>query len=98
MKAPVKKIPQRRCSGCGESFAKRDLLRVVRSPEGDVSLDFTGKKSGRGAYVCKKLSCFKKARKSGRIASALEVTIPEELYTAMEEEIRLFEEEAKAML
>ncbi len=94
MSAQQRKIPERRCSGCGGSFPKRDLLRVVRDPEGNVSLDFTGKKSGRGAYVCKKLACFKKARKAGRFASSLEVAIPEELLDVMESEIRLAESEA----
>ncbi len=97
MAAPVRKIPTRRCSGCGESFPKKDLIRVVRSPEGEVSLDFTGKKSGRGAYVCKKLSCFRKARKANRFQSALEVAIPDELLAALEEEIRLLEEEARTV-
>lgn len=97
MAAPVRKIPSRRCSGCGNSFPKKELIRVVRSPEGEVSLDFTGKKSGRGAYVCPSLSCFKKARKANRFQSALEVAIPEELLTALEEEIRLSEEEARTV-
>ncbi len=94
MGAPVRKIPERRCSGCGQSFPKRELIRVVREPDGSVSLDFTGKKSGRGAYVCKKLACFKKARKANRFAASLEVAIPEELLNALEEEIRLAESEA----
>lgn len=94
MSAQMRKIPERRCSGCGESFPKKELLRVVREPDGTVSLDFTGKKSGRGAYVCKKLACFKKARKANRFASSLEIQIPEELLNALEEEIRLAEFEA----
>lgn len=94
MGAPVRKIPERRCSGCGDSFPKKDLLRVVRAPDGSVSLDFTGKKSGRGAYVCKKLACFKKARKANRFASSLEVSIPEDLLDVLEDEIRLAEAEA----
>ncbi len=94
MSAQVRKIPERRCSGCGASFPKRELLRVVREPDGTVSLDFTGKKSGRGAYVCKKLACFKKARKANRFSSSLEISIPEDLLNALEEEIRLAESEA----
>ena len=94
MSAQVRKIPERRCSGCGQSFPKRDLMRVVRDPEGNVSLDFTGKKSGRGAYVCKSLACFKKARKAGRFASSLEVAIPEELLDILEKEILFAESEA----
>ena len=94
MSAQIRKIPQRRCSGCGQSFPKRDLLRVVRDPEGNVSLDFTGKKSGRGAYICKKLACFKKARKAGRFASSLEIEIPEDLLDLLEKEILFAESEA----
>ncbi len=95
-KAPkVKKIPLRRCTGCGESFPKKDLIRVVRSPEGEVSLDFTGKKSGRGAYVCKNSQCFKKARKANRFRVNLECNIPEEVLSALEEEIIVWEAENK---
>ena len=90
-----KKIPERRCTGCGESFPKKELIRVVRSPEGDVSIDFTGKKSGRGAYICPKSACFKKARKQGRIAISLEVTISDELYDALEHEVAVSEAEAE---
>ena len=82
-----KKIPVRQCLGCGEHFAKAELLRVVRSPEGDVSLDFTGKKSGRGAYICKKAACLAKARKSKRLAHALECEIPDGVFDAMETEL-----------
>ena len=86
-KTSQKKIPVRRCVGCGEHFPKGELVRVLRTPEGDVVLDLTGKKSGRGAYICKKASCLKKARKSKRIESSLECTIPETVYDRMEEEI-----------
>ena len=83
----VKKIPQRKCLGCGLMKEKRDLIRVVRSPEGEISLDVTGKKSGRGAYICHDLACLKKARKAGRIGAQLKVTIPETIYDAMEAEL-----------
>jgi predicted RNA-binding protein YlxR (DUF448 family) len=83
----TKKIPQRRCVGCGEHFAKSELVRVLRTPEGEILLDLTGKKSGRGAYICKSASCLKKARKSRRIETSLECAIPEEVYNKMEEEI-----------
>ena len=83
----VKKIPTRRCTGCGEHFPKNTLIRVLRTPEGEVTLDLTGKKSGRGAYICKNVTCFKKARKSRRIESSLECQISEELYNRMEEEL-----------
>ena len=87
MGAPVRKIPERRCSGCGESFPNKDLLRVVRAPDGSVSLDFTGKKSGRGAYICKKEACLKKAIKSKRIQSNLEVEISESLIDNLTKEL-----------
>lgn len=95
MNVKVKKIPLRKCTGCGQSFSKRDLIRVVRSPEGDVSLDFTGKKSGRGAYVCKNSACFKKARKTNRFKVNLDCEIPEEVLQALEEEIVAWEAENK---
>lgn len=82
-----RKIPERQCLGCNGHFPKKELLRVVRSPEGNVSLDFTGKKSGRGAYICKNPSCLKKAKKGRRLESSLECPIPEEVYTKLEEEL-----------
>jgi len=75
------------CTGCGEMKAKKELVRVVRSKEGEISLDLTGKKSGRGAYVCPNLECLKKARKTRRIERSLDVKIPDELYDAMEQEM-----------
>ena len=86
-----KKVPERRCVGCQGTFPKRDLLRVLRSPEGTISIDFTGKKSGRGAYLCKNEACFKKARKSGIIHRALECEISEEIYDELEKEVKLGE-------
>ncbi len=88
-----RKGPLRRCLGCGESFPKKDLMRVVRSPEGEVALDFTGKMSGRGAYVCKRSACFQKARKAKRFQNNLEISISEEVLDALAQEIRLFEKE-----
>ena len=82
-----KKIPLRQCLGCNEHKPKKELLRVVRTPEGEIVLDFTGKRSGRGAYICYELKCLKLARKSGRIAKSLEVEIPEEIYDGMEREL-----------
>ena len=82
-----KKIPIRRCVGCGDHFPKMELVRVVRTPEMEIVLDLNGKKSGRGAYICKKAACLKKARKSKRIETALECIIPAEVYDRMEEEI-----------
>ena len=81
----VKKIPTRRCTGCGEHFPKNALIRVVRSPEGEISLDTTGKKPGRGAYLCHKAACLQKARKSRRLEQNLEVAIGDAVYAALEE-------------
>ena len=83
----VKKLPMRRCVGCGEHLPKNTLVRVLRTPEGEIVLDLSGKKSGRGAYICKKAACLKKARKSRRIEASLECSIPEAVYDRMEEEI-----------
>ena len=83
----VKKIPLRKCMGCMESFPKKELIRVVRTPENEVCVDLTGKKSGRGAYICKSESCFKKAVKSKRIQSNLEITLSDELCEALLKEI-----------
>ena len=75
-----KKIPQRQCMGCRERKNKRDMIRVVRAPSGTVSLDFSGKAQGRGAYICPDPECLKKALRSKSLDRALEVTIPEEVY------------------
>lgn len=87
MAAREKRIPIRRCTGCGEHFPKGELVRVLRTPEGEIVLDLVGKKSGRGAYICKKAECLKRARKSRRIEQALECSVPDEIYDRMEEEI-----------
>ena len=89
--SPIRKTPTRRCTGCGEHFPKNTLIRVLRTPEGEVLLDLTGKKSGRGAYICKNAACLKKARKSRRIETSLECSISEELYEKMEEELKVGE-------
>ncbi len=82
-----KKIPVRMCTGCKEHLPKRELVRVVRTPEGEVVLDTGGKRSGRGAYVCPKLSCLQKARKSRAIERVLACPIPEDVYDRMEKEM-----------
>ena len=79
-----RKIPQRMCVGCREKRDKKDLLRVVRTPEGQLVLDTTGKKSGRGAYVCRNPECLRKARKSRALERAFETAIPAEVYDALE--------------
>ena len=82
-----KKIPQRQCMGCRERKPKRDMIRVVRCTDGNVSLDFGGKMNGRGAYICPDPECLKKARKSKALDRSLEVTIPEEVYDRLEKEM-----------
>lgn len=84
-----KKIPQRQCMGCRERMDKRELIRVVRTPEGAVQLDFSGKLNGRGAYICPKAECLKKAQKSKALDRSLEVTIPDEVYARLEKEIEV---------
>ncbi|SCK03034.1 Protein of uncharacterised function (DUF448) [uncultured Clostridium sp.] len=83
----VKKIPLRMCTGCMEMKPKKELIRVVKSPEGDVSVDLTGKKSGRGAYVCKDAECLEKAFKAKRLSRNLDVVIDEEIYNRLRNEI-----------
>ena len=82
-----KKIPQRQCMGCRERMAKKELIRVVRGTDGAVSLDFSGKKNGRGAYICPKMECLIRARKSNALARSLEAEIPEEVYDRLEKEM-----------
>ena len=82
-----KKIPLRKCMGCGEMKSKRELVRVVKNKEGEISLDLTGKKAGRGAYVCPELSCLQKARKTRGFERALSCRIPDEIYDRMEQEL-----------
>lgn len=84
----VKKIPQRMCTGCMEMKPKKELIRIVKSPEGEVSVDLTGKKSGRGAYICKDEECLAKAFKTKRLSRNLEVQISDEIYNALQEEIK----------
>ena len=82
-----KKIPQRQCMVCRERKNKRDMIRVVRKTDGEVSLDFSGKLNGRGAYICPDAACLKKARKAKSLDRSLEVTIPEEVYDRLEKEM-----------
>ena len=81
---PQKKIPMRQCLGCNEHKPKIELIRILRTPEGEITLDTTGKKSGRGAYICKNPACLKKLRKNRRAESNLGVSIPEEVWDALE--------------
>ncbi len=83
----VRKQPIRRCTGCGEHFPKNSLIRVLRTPEGEIVLDATGKKSGRGAYICPNTECLKKAIKAKRLERAFECTIPVEVLEGLEKEV-----------
>lgn len=83
----VRKIPQRMCNGCMEMKPKKELIRIVKSPEGEVSVDLTGKKSGRGAYICRNLECLEKAFKAKRLNKNLETNIDETIYEKLKEEI-----------
>ncbi len=82
-----KKIPMRQCTGCREMLPKRELIRVVRSPQGEITLDFKGKSPGRGAYVCPKDACLKKALKTKALDRALETQIPEEITARLTQEM-----------
>jgi len=84
----VKKIPLRMCTGCMEMKPKSELIRIVKSPEGEVSVDLTGKKSGRGAYICKDITCLEKAFKAKRLSRNLDVAISEEIINNLRIEIQ----------
>ena len=86
----TRRVPLRMCTGCGEMKPKKELVRVVRSKEGEISLDLTGKKAGRGAYVCPSADCLKKARKARRIERSFQCRIPDEVYDAMEREMEAY--------
>lgn len=82
-----KRVPLRKCLGCGEMIGKKGAVRVVRSKEGEVSIDPTGKKSGRGAYICRDEKCFEICRKGHKLERALKCAVPEELYDALGKEL-----------
>ena len=84
----AKKIPSRQCVGCRESRTKRELIRVIRTPEGQVTLDETGRMNGRGAYLCRRVECLRKARRSKGLERSLKVAIPDEIYDRLEEELK----------
>ena len=83
-----KSIPMRKCVGCGEMKPKKELRRIVRSPEGEISIDLTGKKSGRGAYLCADPACLAKAEKGKRLERAFECRIEPEIYQALAASLR----------
>ena len=82
-----KKIPMRKCIGCNEMKPKKELIRIVRSPEGEFDLDVTGKKSGRGAYICKNPECFALVKKGGKLNRSFETSVPDEIYDKLESEL-----------
>lgn len=83
----IKKVPMRMCLGCQEMKPKKELIRVVKNKENDISLDFTGKKPGRGAYICKNVACFEKAKKGRRLERAFETSVSQEIYAALEQQL-----------
>ncbi len=82
-----KKVPLRRCAGCNEQKSKKEFVRVIRTPEGEILLDESGKANGRGVYLCPKKSCLQKARKAKRLERNLKVAIPDEIWTRLEEKL-----------
>ncbi|OPL08381.1 MAG: nucleic acid-binding protein [delta proteobacterium ML8_F1] len=83
----TKKIPLRKCIGCQTQHPKRELIRVVKDKEGNISVDFSGRANGRGAYICPRLDCFEKAHKRDAFSRALETKVPEEIYEALKKEL-----------
>ena len=81
-----KKIPMRQCVGCGEMKNKREMMRVLKTPEGPIVLDATGRKNGRGAYLCKSLDCLNNARKIRGLERSFQMSIPVEVYDSLEKE------------
>lgn len=82
-----RKIPTRQCVGCNEMKPKKDLFRVIKTPEDEIVLDITGKKNGRGAYICRSVDCFQKARKQKSLERSLKISIPPEVYDSIEKEL-----------
>lgn len=83
-----KRIPLRKCTGCGEMKPKKELVRIVKDPEGAISLDRTGKKAGRGAYLCPDKACLATAKKARRLEKAFSCQIPDAVYTQLEEALQ----------
>lgn len=81
-----RKVPMRMCTGCGEMKPKKELVRIVKNAEGEISLDVTGKKPGRGAYICNNPECLKKAKKARRLEKAFQCAVPDEIYSKLEKE------------
>ena len=89
----AKKIPLRQCIGCGEMKGKKDMIRILKTAENEICLDVTGKKNGRGAYVCRSGECLKKARKSKGLERSFKMSIPNEVYDTLEKEFDSLEAE-----
>lgn len=83
----IKKIPKRMCTGCMEMKPKKELIRIVRNKEGEVSIDFTGKKAGRGAYICRDINCLEKSVRAKKLNKSLETDISDEIYSRLKDEI-----------
>ena len=83
----VKKIPLRQCIGCGEMKSKKEMIRVIKTAEGEILLDATGRKNGRGAYLCPSMECFKKAVKGRGLERSFKMAIPREIYETLEKEM-----------
>lgn len=86
-----KRVPLRKCTGCQEMKSKKEMLRILRTSEGEIILDATGRKNGRGAYVCCSMACFEKAVKNKGLERSLKVKVPEETYESLKKEIEAFE-------
>ena len=82
-----RKIPMRQCTGCGERKDKRELIRIIKTPEGEIAVDFTGKKNGRGAYICNSTECLRQARRRKSLERSLKTVIPDEIYEELEKEM-----------
>ena len=82
-----KKVPMRQCVGCSEMKSKKELIRVIKTPEDEIVLDATGRKNGRGAYICASMDCLKTARQRKGLERSLKVAIPEEVYDSLEQEM-----------
>ena len=91
--ATVRKQPQRACIGCGEMKDKKQLIRVLKTPEGEIVLDATGKKNGRGAYLCRSASCLERAVKTKGLDRSFKMSVPKEVYDALREEFTTLESE-----
>ena len=83
----VRKIPLRQCIGCGEMKSKKEMIRVIKTAEGEILLDATGRKNGRGAYLCPSMECFKKAVKGRGLERSFKMAIPREVYETLEKEM-----------